>query len=94
MESVANAHPIFLFELPVAHLIDLQLKAERGVSCRLGCVSYNILRRAKTLHKKRHRMQFFALKIKEEEFNSHFQGRLRIFHLKRFRMCTPEVNIC
>ena len=41
MESVANAHLRFLFELLVAHLIDLQLKAEKGVSRRLGCGSYH-----------------------------------------------------
>ena len=41
MESVANAHSRFLFELLVAHLIDIQLKAEKGMPRRLGCGSYH-----------------------------------------------------
>ena len=46
MESVGNAHPRFLFELLVAHLINLQLKAEKGVSSEyMNCVERRLCRK-------------------------------------------------
>ena len=65
MESVANAHPRFLFELLVAHLIDLKLKADKGVSRRLGCGRYCTSRRVKTLQKKKTQNGVVCTKDKE-----------------------------
>ena len=39
--KVWQMHTRYFFELVVIHLIDLQLKAEKGVSRRLGCGSYH-----------------------------------------------------